>query len=605
MFCKHCGYEINEDAAFCKKCGAKLADQLEQKPVEEEAVTQEPVEMEAAKQEAVEEAVKQETVEEVAEKPEAESEFATLDTPVEKPKKSKKRGWLVAAIVTGSLAVLVALTIFLGPKLFPNAYRLVEGWAIKTFSTPDNYLQFVEENATTKTVDGVVSAYSKYLDRLGNNKLTTGAAQATVQVRVGDKLKDSFGMAGASAEVDWLKSASLAIDANMKDSAGQMLMALSLNDKQIANAELIMDMDQGAVYLALRPLSDKYLKIDLEMDEEFSEIFAAMSSSEMKEVLPAPETVGVLVERYSKLFYESLKDAEKTTETIEIEGVEQKVTVLTVELDSDAVKQMAKTMLETIVEDEEVRQIMENIAGYMQEKGMISDADMACESFVEAIEEGLAEFDDVEFDGYDNIGINFYVNNSHEIVGMQYEIDSEAVRYITVRDGEKFAFELDADVLKINGSGTEKDGVVNGEYTFKVEGEKVFTVAVENFSQKDGLVKGKLVLTPSKNLMEEMGLGSAAGAMVAMVDPALELVFANETNSASLEINLLSGKDLLVGITVSAQEKTAGDITMPDPNKVVSEGNAEQWAESFDLEGLRKQLIDAGVPQSLLEFLPY
>jgi len=582
MLCKHCGYQINEGESFCQKCGANVAEQMEQENVAmnaEQPVTES-----------------------------AENAFAEFAAPVTKMKKSRKRGWLIAAISTGAVAVLLAAAIFLGPILFPGVSRTVEGWARKTFGSADDYLQFVEEHATTKAVDGVVSAYGKYLNSLGNMEQASGAAEMSVKLRVGDTLSSLLEDAveaetGAPMDLDWFKSISLAIDTNMKDTAGQFLMALNLNDKQIANADLIMDMDKGAMYLALLPLSEKYLNINIPIDEEFKEAMAMLSSSEMKNVLPSTETVELLAERYSKLVYENLKDAEKSTETVKVADVEQKLTVLKVQLKFKTFKNIAEDVLDSVENDQEIKKIIENFADYLEKQGEITNADEVYESFLTSVKEAKTSLKDLEpgEEGLDKIGLSFYVNGSHEIVGMKYKIDSDSVRYVTVRDGDDFAYELDAANLQITGTGTEKDDVVNGEYKFEAMGKEILTITMEDLSQKDDLLNGKIVVTPADDLLKDLGMDATSSSVMSLVNPTLEFVFKTQTDSAEMEINLNSGKELLVGITIGSKEKAASDITMPDSSKVIPEAESEKWLQSFDITALQNKLIEAGIPRSLLE----
>lgn len=588
MLCKQCGYQIKEGAAFCQKCGARLSDQLEQ--IAAEQILNQQDSMEQPETEVVPEIVPVEPV---------------LDTPVEKkPKKSRKRGWIIAAIVTGALAVLVAAGIFLGPHLFPKAYRSVEGWASKNFGSGDDYLKFVEENITTKAVDGAVYAYGKYLEALGSDtqQLST-VAQVTAQLNVGETvitlLEDSLkNETGEAMELDWLKSVSLSLDTNAKDKVGKVLMSLGMNNTQILSADLIMDMENGALYAAIFPLCEKYLKGSLVMDEQSRQILSALSSEEIKEILPSTETVAALVEKYSKLVYENLKDAEKTTETVTIGDVQQKVTVLQVQLDFDTIKQLVKSILSELEDDETIQKIIEDTAEYLEEEGYITDADQAYEAFQEAIQEAKSGLSEVKAeDNFDKLRIYLYINDSHKIVGMKWKFDSDAVSYITIRNGEKFAFKLDAEDLKIIGTGTNKDEVINGEYAVEVEGEKFFTIKLQDISCKDNLLNGKLVLTPTDALMKELDLDSTSSSIATLLNPELEITFATQTDSAEMQINLVSGENLLVGLTVTVKTKEASDVTVPAPDKVTPETEAEQWLNSWDLNRLYEKLIEAGVPE--------
>ena len=561
MLCKHCGYEIKEGAAFCQKCGAKVSDMLEQ--VTPEQPMTEPV----------------------------------FDA--QKPKKSKKRGWILAASIAGALAILIAAGIFLGPRLWPETFQSAEGWARKNFGSGDDYLQYVEKNATQKAADRVVNAYGKYLDSLENQN-TSGAVEVSAQLKLGEQVKTLLKENGAQMNLDWFQNATLKLDANTKDAAARFLLALSLNDTEIASADLLMDLDANAMYLAFLPLSENYLQGSFAMDDDTRQLLSALSSADMKDVLPTKETVAALVDKYSKLIYESLQNAEKTSETLEIAGVQQKVTVLNVSLDFQTVKQMAKTVLETLEDDAVIKESIEKVAEHLEQKGYITDADQVYENFLDSIKEAKDNLNEAKSDdSFEKLAISFYVDDAHEIVGVKYKFDSDVVYCATARDGDKFAFKLDADDLQIIGTGTETEGVVNAEYTVEAEGKAVCTIALKELSCKEGLLNGKILVTPSATLLKQIGWDATSSSVMSLINPSVELVFVSQTDSAKLEINLVSGENLLVGLAVTTKAKEATDITMPDPNQITPESGAEQWLYGLDVNSLYDKLIAAGVPEDL------
>ena len=422
----------------------------------------------------------------------------------------------------------------------------------------------------------------------------------SAQLKLGEQVKTLLKENGAQMNLDWFQNATLKLDANTKDAAARFLLALSLNDTEIASADLLMDLDANAMYLAFLPLSENYLQGSFAMDDDTRQLLSALSSADMKDVLPTKETVAALVDKYSKLIYESLQNAEKTSETLEIAGVQQKVTVLNVSLDFQTVKQMAKTVLETLEDDAVIKESIEKVAEHLEQKGYITDADQVYEDFLDSIKEAKDNLNEAKSDdSFEKLAISFYVDDAHEIVGAKYKFDSDVVYCATARDGDKFAFKLDADDLQIIGTGTETEGVVNAEYTVEAEGKAVCTIALKELSCKEGLLNGKILVTPSAKLLKQLGWDATSSSVMSLINPSVELVFVSQTDSAKLEINLVSGENLLVGLAVTTKAKEATDITMPDPNQVTPESGAEQWLYGLDVNSLYDKLVAAGVPEDL------
>ncbi len=576
---------MDDGVAFCQKCGAKADEILKQEPAEQPVPEEEPAEQVATVQE--QEETQQETL--------AEPVFAApvFDAPEQKPKKkSKKRKWIIAAIIAGVLAVAIAACIIFWPW--------ARGLVINTFGSSDDYLKFVEDQATQENTDKVVKAYGKYLDRL-ENPAAYGNGEVTVQADVNDTLavllKESYG----TQDLIWLNDVTLKLDLNSADSAEKILVSALLNNTEIANADYIIDFDKGIQYLAFLSLDDRYAQQDLAL---WGEVLAVLSDPEMKDVLPTEETVGQLVKKYSQVINDSLKNAEKTTETVEIDGVQQKLTVLKIKLDFEEIKQLLKTLLETVESDEEIKTIIVNLAKHLESKKLPVDADSVYEDFLEAIgdaKESVSEM--TEKDSFEKFWLSLYVDDSHKVVGKKYKFDSDAVFYITVRNGEKFASKLDAADYLIVGSGTEKDKVKTGAFTVQVMGKELGKVALQDFSTKDDLLNGTVTVTPADWLLEEaLDLGTTESTVLSMLDPSLKLVFESKTDSAKVDISLVSGQETLASVTITAKRKESGSVTMPDSAKVVVGDGINQWFESLDLSKIADNLRKAGVPENFLGF---
>lgn len=577
MFCKYCGKQLADDELVCAQCGKSVAEEP------------------AAEQET--EAPKEMIAEDVV------AEEATFDgeafvKPVVEEPTKKKRGFaLIAAII----AVVLACTIVVGAF-----YQPIKGLAIKTFGSNEEYLQFVEGKNSEAATKAVSKLYGTYLEEI---KAEGAGEKASITINAGEKainlLESSLG--GSEVDFDWLKSISLDVDSNIKDKMMQYALGLKLNGKELVNAELITNLVKGELFLGVPSLSDKYLQNKMETNEDF-DIMLNLSPEELKAALPSAETVNALLDKYIAIVYTNLEGVDKTTETVKMGDIEQKLTVLEVEIDYEMAKAISIEILETADEDAELAKIIKDFAAYLEENEIIEDAEKAFDDFKDSIDDALEEYEnDEDVEGKDEtITIKTYVDGSHQIVGRKTVASDEngeigGTSAIIVRDGENFACEVKTEELKVTGKGTVKKNVLNGTYTAETEDEKLFDLTFTDYTVKDDRWSGKMLITPSNDLLEDWGLDSKSASVVSLASPELEIVFDVKKDAFKMDLNLLTGKDLFAGLTITSEKAEATEIETPKSGDTFKEEDVQKWMESWNLDSLETKLKDAGVPAEIAE----
>ena len=611
MFCKNCGTQLADGSKFCTACGSKLAEEaveIVETPVAEPAtpIPEPPVA----------------PAPEVPEVPPLETQPAFAQpwesTPVAEPKKKGKKplAWLIPVIAVVVIAALAAAAwIFdLGG---------VKGVALKTFGSDEDYRDYVQANTTETATGTITKAYGTVVKTLSGTvqKGEIGAADLSLKLNVGDKaismLEDlTEAELGAKIDMNWAKEIELKLSTNAKDQLQQVGAELNIGSTQIAVLDSILNMDDGMLYVAILNLSDEYLAVDLKEYLDLSETPAVMEllqDPELIAALPTEEELDALLNKYIGIAFACFDDVEKSSETVEIGDLSQKLTVLETTIDGDALLDAAEAVLKELAKDKQVEKMVCKVLEYVadqEELGLYMDADEAWESVEEGIDEALDALKDA--DG-DDLGVEVvliqYVNGNNETVGYALEVEKEQVlRFVEIQKKDKIAFELVIpNTLEIVGEGTEKNGVVNAEYVVSTEmatwdeewnvtyeKKEVMTITLIDFKAEGELVNGKIRLAPSSDLLDEMGLNAAASSAIDLAKIQLELGFNTTEEAATIEFNLLAGEDLLVGVALTASEKGASDINMPGEAYDVSD--IELWAEGFDLEKLLQILKDAGLP---------
>ena len=587
MFCKNCGNQIPENGAFCTQCGTPVAQEPVQAPVEQ----------------AVQPPVMEEPVAPVPQEVFAQPQF---EAPAKPAKKLSKKKLLTILAPVAAVAVVVALVIgFFGDSL--------KGTFTKTFGSDEDYLSYVEKNSTEMATDVLSDTYGSLMELLSGKREANDGYEMNLKLTVGDQvitmLEDlAKSETGEKIDMSWMNSVDLGMQVNAKDSLSQLVMALNLNEKEIAKLDYIMDLEKGDIFLAIPTLSDKYLGISFDdmlgagamgdMDE-MAELLEMFSGEELQKALPSEDVLNKLLDKYVGIALDNLTNVKKSTKSVKISGVEQKLTLLETTIGEEDLHRVVTAILKSAKDDKQIKNIINDVAGWMDKNGMLGamDADEVYKTFQEGVEMALEELEDVEFGSDAEIVVTSYVNNAHEVVGRRIEVeDQEILYYCEVKKGDKIAFELESEGLEIYGEGTEKKGVVNATYTVVAGNKEVCELTFVDFKAEDDLINGKLRIAPSSDLMKELGLGSMDASALALADPQLELAFASTKSTASFGVNLLSGENLLVGITLSSKEVKAAAITLPKDAYDIDE--AQEWLKDMDPQKLLDKLEEAGLPIS-------
>ena len=539
--------------------------------------------------------------------PEAQPAFA--QPAFEQPPRKKKSPlvWLIPVIAVVAAAA-VAVAMFLGP---------LQGWVKKSFGSEEDYRDYVQQNSKDAPADTLSDAYGAVLDSFAGETFVGGAADISMKVSVGDKaitlLEDlTQEELGEKLEMDWAKNIELKLSTNAKDDLQQIGAALNINEKEIAVLDCILNMDKGKLFVAVANLSSEYLEVDLNeylpaADSESAALTAMLQDPEFVKALPTENELSDLLDKYITIVMDDLDEVEKTTETVKVGQLQQKLTVLKTTITPEDLTDAAEDVLEALYQDQQVERIIRRAVGYLQTQEAFADAvdaDEAYNSFKEGIQDALEE---LKNDASDSAAaestavLTEYVNSDHEIVGYAFSAEGEElVRVLEIKSGDKLAFQLEvADTLAIFGEGTQKKGVINAVYTVTTsaltnEELQVLTVSLVDFKAEEDAVNGKIRIAPTSDLLQTMGLSGAASSAIDLAKLQLELGFTSGKNTASVAVNVLSGEELLVGVTFAATEKNAAAIT--EPATATPADQAEAWLEGLDVEKLLQALKDAGLP---------
>ena len=470
----------------------------------------------------------------------------------------------------------------------------------------EEYLQKLASNNLGDLVDGLGEAYGAILNGAGNNSTPEKAgAKLNMTLTMSDTALDLFEQAifdGESpVDISFLKEINLDMDVGMNGQMEAIQLALGLKGQHIVSANLLMNMADSVIYAALPELNDQWIKLEAGSADMPNVITGGMSSpamlAELAEALPDAETLTKVLDRYLNIALKELDNVEQSTTTLEVGGVKQECTVLTLKVyEADALAAV-KAVLNEAKDDAELKKIIENFANGVEEMvGEDVGADEAYADFKEGVEDLLAELNEVtETDTEDPIQLDTYVDKNHNIIGMKLNMDSQGERYDVVyfynlTEGEKTAFEFavpsdvdDTDDFKVSGTGTKKDGKTSGTYTVTMQGMDMVTVKIADLTDETGTI----TLTPSADLFP-------AGVTDMLGDLSLQIKLSGDKG----ELNILGDNEVLLGIAIKAVESDGPDMNVPSNAVDGTNSSAmEKWAEKLALDKLMDNLEKAGAAE--------
>ena len=643
MTCGNCGREVPSGNKFCTNCGWRVPEDFkeevktEEVPAASEEVKAEeaPVTEDAAKAEeapAVEEVkaeeapVAAEETAEVEEAPVVEAAPAAeavkpASTPkAEAPAAPAKKKGSKAPLFVGIAAVVVVLLVVFNLSSIKNAAK-------RTFSSPENYYHWVEKNTAKEAAGTVSSIYANYfLDAL---KVYNMGTSAEVSVELDEAGQDMLSLAGAAGvDLSWFKSASLTYEGYSKDNVMEMKCGLAMEKKNVISADLIVDMAEEAVYLAVPELSKTYIGVDVSEIPDISYYMDSLDNSTeymdaLKAILaklPEEKQVKDLTAKYLEIALKSIDDVNmKKGKTLKAEGVSESCTLLEVTLDADTLQNVIENVAEQLENDREVKAIIkklcDEIAGLDLDEldGIDIDSEEVYEYFQDACSELADEAQYISFD--EELVMSLYVDGKGVIRGRSFEFNdgwsNYTVEILNPHKGGKIGFKaavtVDNQEFSIAGSGKESGGRVSGDFSAKYNGTAIVDLTVKNFDTdalKKGYLNGTVTVKAASGIGKVLYGMSSVPSMV--TDLAVTVDVSMDGKSGKLAVSVAEDKDKWGTVSVSAKKESGKKASVPaDKNTVFIEdySDVEDYWDTVDLDSLINTLDKLDVPSFVTDIL--
>lgn len=461
---------------------------------------------------------------------------------------SKKKGNKIALISGITAVALVG-----GGAAAYNLSDYVKNQVNLRVMKPANYYAWVTEENSREFAAKAKESYAKSYEKSENGQ----NASVTLKYAISDDAKDLAltdiigedyrNSAGDEEKVlidifDNLNEVSIGCNANVKGNLMSGNIFANLNGESLINSEVAFDMDNFDYFLRVPELAEQWLCVA--MGESMEVI--GLNAKNPAEYL-SPEQLEDMIIRYTNIWNETVSDVEvEKQETLNICDITVDYTVVSAELDSAKLTELATNYLNEIKNDEVIKNIVVN------ETGEFTEAE-----YNEAIDDLLNELASGEaFDSDDTATMNTYIDPNGDIRGIKFIADGDEffvafgkdgdnVRgemYIA-EDGEKDSgFELYAD---------ESDGKYNGNIEItEYYSDESETVSVE-FTDFEVVNEDNCYFNAGVTLV------------IPDIDP-IAIDFSTDGNSQDISYNInFDGTDYGT-LTLSMSAGDGAEVSVPD-----------------------------------------
>lgn len=402
------------------------------------------------------------------------------------------------------------------------------------------------------------------------------------------------------------------------DKEARAMQALQLSDRDyMLTFNELYNSDKSELYLQIPEINKDYMKISLEdfLDEDeldsLNEVL--FDSNAITEQMIDPKTAKSIYTRYMNILISKINNVDEKDEKFEIAGAEQKCVALKFALDEDLIKETGTELLESLMDDSELREMFRDYVEASPMATMGGSFDDIWDEYTTSLEEAMQELEDAEFTT--EPVCTLYVNNVGQIIGFSIENDenSTAVRCGYVLDKTQIKMGLyctkeGEDVYTFEGDGKLTTSGITADFTcYSAEADKEFTFRVENLTAKGGAFSIDLdqFYKMAEDELDELD-GDAADAVDMFKKGTLRIEYHSETKQTEMSIAIMDGNDKLICISNKLSIDSAGKIEMPsskETENIQDEMDLLQYATESDLGVLVDKLEELGLPEDTADEL--
>ena len=470
------------------------------------------------------------------------SEFNESVSGVETVKKGKAP--VIAGITAGVVAVVAG-----GSVIAYNTSDFIKNKVKLATLSPKEYYVWINDSNADKNIEALSESYNKYVDIMGKDseKGMNVKINATYTMSDGVKtlLKSSMGGTDkANKFVDNINNISLSLDESLFRGVIGYNLGLDFNDNDIADLEMFMNYGDLFMLGRVPQLTERYLGMDLKSftsdDDEAKAVDAVAKFYSNPEEILTKEEFRTLAEKYTSLWNDCISDVQQEKgEEVNVGNYSNKYTVLTIDMSEEFLESTAEKYINTIKEDETIKDIFITRLGVCDEETYIRNLDDAVES--------------IKADDRDDVSLTFkmYVDATGKVRGYTLKDENDdGFEYLFTGENEQtvngiinFTDSENSTYFKCNVDYVENDGKYTGSadmtFTENDEDEKVVAefTDLQKVNDEYGYVNGNINLSVNDSAPFAIVLDSDGSSQKANFDIDIE-----DINYGNVTLEIISSE---------------------------------------------------------------
>lgn len=597
MFCKNCGTPLNNDQRFCTKCGAPL-DTVppRQNPGEQQS---QPFHGQIPPQTQQHMNYQQHS----NYQPQHHADDTAL--PPRKPQKQKRPKLLFAIPVLVIFLILAGIFV-INASAISNTFR-------KTFSSPEDYFEYVASKSSNNILDTLSAAYDQYLTKQ-NSLQTQFQTTASLTLEDGGKtllntLLPATRLPFSTADWSALESAGISVAYENKETPAASF-SLALNQEDLLHLDSSLNLKENTVCLNIPELTDSYLSTTLPPEmQNWEEAFLTENTDNP---IPDGKTLNDLLLPYTNMMIESASKVEKSEAEITASSVSQKCTVLTANWDSQALTTLVQTMLRKSQEDKLLQKLFQSPL-FLPYLTMAGTAEYYTEMDTYLTEQDIADTQ-IPF----SIQADFYVDSKGNIIGVLMTLidpyqESIAINSLCTRSGKEIGIEVSVQqgmmtYMEISGTCRLSGTSINGDLRFLADNEKIAQLTLEDFKLKNifsGELSGTATIQPSIPSDTYLYMDPSAAAYIS--SSSFKFTFNCDKKSEEIQLTVNSNDSPLVTLKLENMYGNSKQISVPTGSDTIysADDSTEMlsWFNTLDWNRLNEILDNSPLPSEFTDSL--
>lgn len=441
------------------------------------------------------------------------------------------------------------------------------------------------------------------------------------------------------ADISWLDNADIAVDSTQGEDEVDAVITASLNGVKLLGVNMEMDLKTMDMALQIPELSEALLTGNYAelmntsasvtvggeteeapvTSEQYADLAAALANLEKNP--PAPEVTASLLDRYFNIVFDAYEEGESGAETITIGDYSAEAETVEGILTTEKAQEMARTLLTTARDDEELGGVLEQAAaGTSSEGNVVAQFQAAVDELQADLDKSEAETEadayaeDAEEPGteepaFDAVSVKLYLDEQGKANGVKVSgITGEEVTpmaLVQFPSGEDWTA-LNAEILdpstpiRLTGVGTKADNTLNGTYQIFVGDKAMVDVqATQNTDSKEtGVFDGEYVFTPIADPEDD------SNPMNSLSGFGLAATVHTEKTGGTLKLDVQSGGSSLINATLRGENNTEEiSVELPEGAETYALNDDEAMSAymgTINPMSIIASLMEAGMPEDFL-----